>query len=423
MKKILFIAPHFVPSHLTGMHRTRLLVKHLRSFGWDPIVLTVHERHYEGKVDQSLTTLLDHHLRIEKVDALPIGPFRIIGDLGLRSFVALYRAARKLIQQEQIDFLFISVPSFYTALLGRLLYHRTSIPYAIDYIDPWVHDFPGSDRLLSRAWWSTQLAHMLEPIAVRKARLITGVDNGYFQPVFDRNPNLKKSTYAEAFPYGWDQHDLQLVQSHHPPTNLSSTIKLIYAGAILPRSYELLEFFFSSLAQHKENLRDFQFHFIGTGIAVNDDYTSLIEHSAKKWGLWNEIVFEKRTRINYGALLGELSSADGVFIIGGTEAHYTPSKLYNAVLMKKPVFALLHHMSSTIDLIQKANMGNVFVVRGAQELPARHHELCNLLLQWKKEYVPFKHADHMQSTFDHLSSFSITKRLSALLEKALMQQN
>ena len=71
MKKILFIAPHFVPSHLTGMHRTRLLVKHLRSFGWDPIVLTVHERHYEGKVDQSLTTLLDHHLRIEK-DGGPI---------------------------------------------------------------------------------------------------------------------------------------------------------------------------------------------------------------------------------------------------------------------------------------------------------------------------------------------------------------
>ena len=185
----------------------------------------------------------------------------------------------------------------------------------------------------------------------------------------------------------------------------------------------MLELFFSSLAQHKENLRDFQFHFIGTGIAANGDYTSLIEHSAKKWGLWNEIIFEARARINYGALLSELSSADGVFIVGGTEAHYTPSKLYNAVLMKKPVFALLHHMSSTIDLIQKANMGNVFVVRGDQELSARHHELCNLLLQWKKVYVPFKYSDHMQSTFDQLSAFSITKRLSALLEKALMQKN
>ena len=179
MKKILIIYPHFPPSNLAGVHRARLFAQHLPSFGWEPVILTVHEDFYEEKLDWNLFKLLPHNLRIEKVEAKPVGKNRFIGDIGLRAFKQLYNKAKDLIKQEHFDFLYIPIPSFYCALLGRLLHNITGIKYGIDYIDPWVHHFPGSEKKFSRHWFSTQLAKILEPIAVKKASLITGVAEGY----------------------------------------------------------------------------------------------------------------------------------------------------------------------------------------------------------------------------------------------------
>src|SRR5690606_594848 len=115
--------------------------------------------------DWNLVKLLPESLRIVKVNAFPVTKPRLVGDIGLRAFFQLYKKAKTLIKTEEFDFLYIPIPSFYAALLGRWLHARTGIAYGIDYIDPWVHDFPGSDKIFSRHWFSSQLAKFLEPIA------------------------------------------------------------------------------------------------------------------------------------------------------------------------------------------------------------------------------------------------------------------
>src|SRR4030095_16831927 len=110
-----------------------------------------------------------------------------------------------IVKKEKIDFLYVTIPSFYMALLGRLVHWKTGVPYGIDYIDPWVHRFPGSEKLFSRQWWSTYLAKVLEPIAVKKARLITGVAEGYYQGVAQRNPHLRRESIFGAMPYGGEK--------------------------------------------------------------------------------------------------------------------------------------------------------------------------------------------------------------------------
>ncbi|MEZ5028756.1 MAG: hypothetical protein R2765_08220 [Ferruginibacter sp.] len=67
--------------------------------------------------------------------------------------------------------------------MGRWLHHATGVPYGIDYIDPWVHVFAGSNKKLSRAWWATKVSAWLEPIAVKHASLITGVAASYYEGV------------------------------------------------------------------------------------------------------------------------------------------------------------------------------------------------------------------------------------------------
>src|SRR4030095_11053287 len=98
MRKILILYPHFPPSNLAGVHRPRLFAQHLPSFGWEPIILTVHEKYYEENLDYCLMELLPADLRIEKVTAYPISTPRFIGDIGLRAFFQLQKKANQLIK-------------------------------------------------------------------------------------------------------------------------------------------------------------------------------------------------------------------------------------------------------------------------------------------------------------------------------------
>ena len=50
-KNILIISPHFPPSNLASVHRSRIFAKHLPAFGWSPIILTIHEKFYEEELD------------------------------------------------------------------------------------------------------------------------------------------------------------------------------------------------------------------------------------------------------------------------------------------------------------------------------------------------------------------------------------
>jgi hypothetical protein len=151
----------------------------------------VDKEFYEEKPDWELNKLIPPYQRILTVKAFKVGKPRMIGDLGLRSFFQLRKKALELLKTENIDFVYIPIPSFYTALIGSYLFKKVGVKYGIDYIDPWVHPFPGSEKLFSRHWFSTQLAKFLEPIAVKHASLITGVSEGYYNAVLERNPHLK----------------------------------------------------------------------------------------------------------------------------------------------------------------------------------------------------------------------------------------
>ncbi|MFN7116758.1 MAG: hypothetical protein ACK4TA_08145 [Saprospiraceae bacterium] len=423
MKKILIISPHFPPSNLAAVHRSRLFAQHLPTFGWEPIILTVHEDYYEEAPDWNLAKLLPPDLRIEKVKALPVTKPRLVGDIGLRAFLQLFRRAQALLQSEKIDFLYIPIPSFYAALLGRWLYNTTGIPYGIDYIDPWVHTFPGSERRFSRHWWSTRLARLLEPIAVKHARLITGVAEGYYQGVLARNPQLRKQAIYGAMPYGGEAKDHEQVAKLNIAPYLfqakADKIQLVYAGAMLPKAYAPLEAIFQAIQAQPETFANVEVHFIGTGKTPNDPQGYNIRPYAEKYGLWQKVVFEYPRRIPYLDVLVHLEAADGVFILGSTEPHYTPSKVYQGVLSRKPILAVLHEKSSAVEVIRLSDTGVVLSFAGAdgiEHIQSDFAEKMKTYLYFLKQYdYTSIHLD----LFDTYSAKNVTQQLANLLETAI----
>jgi hypothetical protein len=423
MKKILIITPHFPPSNLAAVHRSRLFAQHLPAFGWEPLILTVHEDHYEESLDNNLSKLLPDGLRVEKARAFKVSRPRLIGDIGLRGFIFLYRKAKKLIREEGIDFLYIPIPSFYAALLGRWLHASTGVHYGIDYIDPWVHEFPGSRKKFSRHWWSTRLARTLEPIAVRKASLITGVAEGYYKGVAERNPRLAKKAVFGAMPYGGEAKDVDKVKELELHSYLFARkpgkLQLVYAGAMLPKAYAPFEAMLNVIKEHPEAFADVEFHFIGTGKTANDPNGHNIKPLAGKYGLWQTVIFEYPVRIPYLDVLIHLEAADGIFVLGSTEPHYTPSKVFQAILSHKPVMALLHEASTAGKVVKEAGAGIVLTF-GSEDYDAKIEAgFLRSFGQYRSFIRDYDFAKVNKELFDEYSAYKVTEKLAGLLDRAV----
>jgi hypothetical protein len=259
------------------------------------------------------------------------------------------------------------VPAFNAALLGPLIYRRYRIPYGIDYIDPWVHEEPSGDSILSKARIAQAWAKVAEPIAVKKAKVITGINSAYFESVFRRNPALRDRVAVAGMPYGWSERDYNVVKSKPRPLTLfdpaDDKIHIVYAGALLPKAFEVLDIFMRALIELRRCepvLADkIQLHFIGTGYFENDATRGhTVRPYIEKYFL-DEMVSELPSRIPYLDTLNHLAHSSAILVIGSTERHYSPSKIYQAVLSGRPVFALLHEESTALTLFKASGGGEV----------------------------------------------------------------
>jgi len=375
VKRLVLLSTYFPPGNLAGVHRARLWSQHLAEFGWEPTVVTTNPRYYEERLDPALTRLVPDDAKVIYTPALPTRPIRVVGDLGIRAMWWHYRALSKLAQQGKMDFLLITVASHYSSVLGRMIHRRYGVPYGIDYQDPWISESLSRLQFLSKAWAADKLAHLLEPWAVRDAALITGVAPGYFASVLKRNPDVAERALTASMPIGGSERDFEIVGKMAPQPFLfdpdDGNFHFIYAGALLPRGVIIVDAFLQGLA-HLRSMAPMtaarvRVHFVGTGRSPNDASGHQVLPRAQAMGV-ADLVTEHPHRIGYVDSLNHLMRAGAVLVLGSTERHYTPSKLFLAVLSRRPVFAVLHAESTAVGMLEAARAGHAIVL-AESELP------------------------------------------------------
>lgn len=428
MKTVVLVAPHFLPSFLASVHRARLLAYHLPEFGWKPIILTTDSSYYECQIDWELLDLLPDDLEVIKARAFPTKPVRIIGDVGLRSLPWYYRAVRQLAAERKIDFLHITVPSFMAALLGPRVERALGIPYGIDYIDPWVPETPTGDSFLSKGWIANGLARFLEPIAVRRARLITGINDAYFSSVLSRNPKLRQRVVTAGMPYGGSDRDFDALRRKPRKTFLfdpdDGKLNVIYAGALLPKAVDVLDRLFAALVLLRERnpalANRLRFHFVGTGRLEGDPNSGhQVQPHVNRYGL-EEMVAEMPSRIKYLDVLNHLEQSTAILVIGSTEIHYSPSKIYQGVMARRPLFALLHEQSTAVATLRESRAGEVFTFT-----PDRSPEPATLAASLERFLTTYRY-DAKQldmNAFRRVSARESGRILAAALDRALASSN
>jgi hypothetical protein len=356
------VSPHFPPDSSAASHRVRLLAPHLAEFGWDPTVVTVQPEAYEGRLDTRLLSLVPSDLDVVRSRAWTTGTTRWlgVGDLGLRAFAGLHRTCSALLSREQFDVLFITVYPVYPALLGPILKRRFGVRFVLDYQDPWVGSWGltvggragGGADLKSRLSRAAGLA--LEPFAVRSADALTAVSTTTYTDVLDRIPMNRRPACA-ALPLGWEARDFEGLAAPAPSND--DGIHLRYVGTLLPNGIGTLRALLTAARQ----LRDaepacyarLRLDFVGTSNQSTGDLPPRVMPIARELGV-EGIVTESPARVPYADALRLLTSADGILLLGSSERHYTASKVYPALVARRPILALFHAESSVTSLLRDA---------------------------------------------------------------------
>lgn len=423
MKRLALVTGHFAPSNLVGGHRARLWSRYLPEFGWEPVVVTGDPARYEERPDPDLERLVAPGVEVIHAPTMPTRPVRLVGDIGVRAFWGCYRVLAGLAAQGRLDFVMVTIPSNFLAPVGRLIRRRHGVPFGIDYQDPWINRWPGVDVPFSRAWASYRLAALLEPWAVKDASLITGMAPGYISGMLERNPRVGETAIVACMPMGIAPEDYELVRNLDRRPFLfqpgDGRFHLIYAGALLPAGIVVLDAFLAGLKELKAVSPDvanrLRVHFVGTGSSPDDPAGHQVRPRAERMGV-GDLVDEHPQRIGYVDALNHLARSDAVLVVGSTEAHYTPSKAFQALLSRRPVFAMLHKDSASVDVLRSKQAGSVLTfTEAALPPPADVAAALRSLVSAKTGDV----GDFDDAAFDAYSARSSTRALAQALDLAV----
>jgi hypothetical protein len=394
--RVLLVSPHFPPDTSAGAHRVRLLAPHLPAHGWEPTVLTVDPRDYEGRLDPGLASLVPAELRVVRCRAWPARWTRRIGigDLGLRAFAGLRRACADLLRRERFDALFITIYPTYPALLGPILKRQFGVPFVLDYQDPWVGAWgeavgagpngrPDIKSRLTRA-----VARRLEPRAVRAADAITTVSAPTWDALRRRYPELGTIACA-VIPVGGEPADFARLRREPRPNPYfdaaDGATHLCYVGTLLPLGFEVLRALLGAVRllrqRGPERYERLHLHFFGTSNQTRPDAAARVLPVARELGVADR-VSEIAPRIDYLDALTVQVQATAILMLGSSEAHYTASKLYPALLAGKPILAIHHGESSVVEILRRAApppMARVITYTDAERAESRVDAICGAL--------------------------------------------
>jgi hypothetical protein len=313
------------------------------------------------------------------------------GDLGLRAFTGLRRTCVQLLTCESFDALFITIYPTYPALLGPTLKRRFGVPFVLDYQDPWVGSWGrdvgggpgGAADLRSRV--SRAIAQRLEPIAATAADAMTAVSSRTYEDVLARIPAAQPVVCA-AIPLGVDPHDLDALRARPRASaafdSSDGLVHLSYVGTVLPNGLGILRALLAAAANLRSTSPDayrrLRLHFLGTGNQRDENTPARVLPLAQAAGV-ADIVSEVAPRLDYLDALDAQVRSDALLLLGSTEPHYTPSKVFPALLSGRPLIAVYHTASPVLDLLRDLPHVRVVAIDGD---PLASVEALTSALSW-----------------------------------------
>jgi hypothetical protein len=165
---------------------------------------------------------------------------------------------------------------------------------------------------------------------------------------------------SAEIPIGWDDGDLDAVRRRvwrNPWFDArDGHTHVCYVGTLLPLGTATLR----GVLEGARLLRDqypgsyarLRLHFFGTSNQSDAHAAPRVLPVARECGV-DAHVHEVPGRIAYLDALSVQREASALLLLGSTEPHYTPSKVFPAILSARPVIAAYHEASSAHDILAR----------------------------------------------------------------------
>lgn len=230
MRRVLFLAYHFPPVGGGGVQRSLRFVRHLREFGYEPVVVTgpaTTGGRWRPR-DESLTSDLPPELRVLRVSSQPPGTSHLRRRartwLGMESRFDRWwtdSAAARGLDPAGIDLVYASMSPYSGAAAARRLAGAIRKPWVADLRDPWALD--------EMTVYPTRLHRRLE---LRRMREALGNANAVImntpeaaRQVITSMPELARTTVV-SIPNGWESTDF----SGTEPDRLDGAFRIVHTG-------------------------------------------------------------------------------------------------------------------------------------------------------------------------------------------------
>lgn len=397
------VSPHFPPVNAPDHQRIRTALPYLAEFGWEAEILMVSPAETNHGQDALLQQVLPESLTIHQTTAIPRQITRLVGlgHLGWRCLPAMARAGNRLLSQKNFDLVFFSTTIFPVMTLGPYWQRRFGVPFMVDFQDPWRVDAApaGQHRPGGRLKYALDksLAAVCEPRVMKRVSQVISVSPTYPKTLQNRYPWLQPEQFT-VLPFGAPEVDfaqlphLPVQQTHFEPSK--SRQNWVYVGRGGPDMQLALQGLFLALRElrsYHPNLADqLHLHFIGTSYAPAGRAIKTIEPLATACGV-ADLVTEQTQRVPYFEAQKLLTDSDAVLLIGSADPKYTASKLYPAVLAKKPILAIFHEASSVVDILQQTQAGQIVTFTeqtSARSLASQLTSPLETLLAWPRYTAP-----------------------------------
>jgi glycosyltransferase involved in cell wall biosynthesis len=357
MKNVLVVAYHYPPVGGGGVFRTLKFTKYLPQFGFRPYVLTVKNSMYTPKdptlvreippeVKVTATFSFEHRiLRASRL--LNIDPeWFFITDVNLGWLPFAVYAGTKIIKQENIDVIYVSVPIWTSLLIGYLLKKKTQKPMVIDFRDPWtINPFKKTPTK-----FHARIDDYLERTVLASADYVITVSQPYRRRLIEKYPFLKNK--CEVIMNGFDPDDFKDLKRQP----LQDEFRIVHAGSLYGlRTPKYFLRALQELVQEKPYLRkQLEVQFVG-------NYGKEAPVIVDKLGLNDLVRFigfmphEKSLELMVNSHVLLLIVAVGGYETSGI----VTGKLFEYLFSGRPILALAPKNSIVANIIQSANAGLV----------------------------------------------------------------
>lgn len=410
VKRVLMIAFHYPPLRgSSGIQRTLKFSKYIPEFGWEPIVLTAHQRAYSsigndqiGEISNQLTYrafALNTSRHLSLLGRYP--GFLSLPDRWVSWWLGAVPLGLYLIKKYRPEIIWSTHPIATAHLIGLSLSRLTGVPWVADLRDPMVQvDYPPNPLTRRIYQW-------IERKTIKHCARAVLTTPGAIKNYKSRFSQIPASRFC-LIENGYDEESFATAEASVARRGSENKqIVLVHSGIIYPDERDPVPLFEALAALSQQGLISPENLKVILRATANDEFLLQI---IDQYGI-GEIVM-LAPLISYQDALSEMLTADGLLILQATNCNnQIPAKLYEYLRARRPILALTDPVGDTAAAL--INMG-INTIAPLDSKDGIMHELLHFLALVKENNAPIASMEKVLNN----SRRSKSKELANLFDQA-----